>query len=68
MMSAKLAPLGLFKINAFWNKVHHVISFIHDVTKNILLHESDYIEALVIWPKFGDSSISMREIIIASIL
>ena len=33
MMSAKLATLGLLKINVFWNNSYDVIISIHDVTK-----------------------------------
>ena len=52
--SAKLATLGLLKIKVFWNKT--------------LSCDSNYIADLAIWPKFGNSSISMREVIIISIL
>ena len=66
-MSAKLATLGFLKIKAFWNKGYDVIIFAGDVNK-ILSRDSNYIVDVVMWPKFGNSSISMREVIITSIL
>ena len=67
-MSAKLATLGLFKIKAPWNKEYDVIISVHDVTKNILSLDSNYIVDVIMWPEFGNSSISMKEVIITSIL
>ena len=60
IMSAKFATLGLLKIKVFWNKDY-------DVTSKIVSHESNYIVDVVMWPKFDNSSISMREVIITSI-
>ena len=68
MMSAKMATLGLLKIKVFWNKGYDVIISVHDVTNKILSSDSNYIIDVVMWPKFGNSSISMREVIITSIL
>ena len=34
----------------------------------MLAHVSNYIVAVIMWPKFGNSSISVREVIIPSIL
>ena len=68
MTLAKLATLGLLKINVFWNKGCNVIVFVHDVTNKILLRDSNYIVDVVKRPKFGNFSISMTEVIIASIL
>ena len=68
MMSAKMATLGLLKIKVFWNKGYDVIISVHDVTNKILSRDSNYIIDVVMWPKFGNSSISMREVIITSIL
>ena len=67
-MSAKLATLGLLKKKVFWNKGYDVITPACDVTNKILPHESNYIVDVVMWPKFGNSSISMKEIIKTSIL
>ena len=41
---------------------------VHDVTNNILTCHSNYVVVLVMWPKFGNSSISVREAIMTSIL
>ena len=62
LMSAKLATLGLLKINLFWNKDYDHIISVHDITSKILSHDSYYIAEAVMWPKFGKSSISMREV------
>ena len=62
-MSAKLAFLGLFKIKVFWSKGYEVIIFVHDVTNKMLSHDWSYILDVVMWPKYGNSSISMREVI-----
>ena len=66
-MSAKLAALGLLRIRLFRNERYDVIIYDHDVNSKILSRESNYIVDMVMWPKFGSSSISMREVIITSI-
>ena len=68
MMSAKMATPGFLKITAFWNKGYDVIIYVHDVTRNFLSRDSNYIVHVVMWPKFGDSKISMRKVIVISIL
>ena len=67
-MSAKLVPLGLLKINIFSNKDYGIITCAYDVTNKILSRNSKYIVDVVMWLKFGNSSISMREVIVTSIL
>ena len=67
-MSAKMATPGLLKIMVLWNKVYGVIIPVDDVTNKILSRDSNYIADVFIWPKFGNSSISMREVITTSIL
>ena len=62
-MSAKMATLGLLKIKIFWNKGQDVITCVHDVTNKILSGNSSYIVDVIMWRKFGNSSISMREVI-----
>ena len=64
MMSAKMATPGLLKTTAFWNKSYDVIIPAHDISNKILSLESNYIVDMVMWPKFGNSSISVREVII----
>ena len=68
MMSAKIATPGLLKITIFWNKGYDVIIPVDDVTNKMLSHYSSFIVDVFMWPKFGNSSISMREVITASIL
>ena len=65
MISAKLATL---KIKVFWNKGYDVIVSVRDVTNKVLSCDSNYIVDVVMWPKFGSSCISMRAVIITSIL
>ena len=62
MMLAKMDNLGLLKIKVFWNKGYDIIIFVHDVTNKILSSDRNYIVDVVIWPKFDNSSISMREV------
>ena len=68
MMSAKMANPGLRKIKVFWKKGYGVIIFVNDVDIKILLHNSNYIVDVVTWPQFGNSSISMRKVLITSSL
>ena len=60
MMSAKMANLGLFKIEVFRKKVSDVIAFVHEDINETLSSDSNYNVDVVMWPKFGDSSISMK--------
>ena len=68
MMSAKLTPLDSLKIKVFWNKDYNIIINIHDVINKILSRDSDCTVDVLLWPKFGNSSISIREVIIKSML
>ena len=68
MTSAKMANPGLRKIKVFWKKGYDVIIFVNDVNIKILSRNSNYIVDVVTWPKFGNSSISMRKVIITSSL
>ena len=68
MMPAKLATPGLLKIMVFLNEGYDVISSAHDVINKTLSRELNYIIDVVMWPKFRNSSISMSEVIITSIL
>ena len=67
MMSAEIATSGLLKIKVFWNKGYDVIISVHDVTNKILSRDSNYIIDVVMWPKFGNCSVSMRKVIITSV-
>ena len=68
MMSAKMANPVLLKIKVIWNDGYEIITSAHDVTSKILSLDSNYIVSVVMWPKFGNTSLSMREVIITSIL
>ena len=68
MMSAKIVTPGLLKITVFWNQGYDVIISVDDVTKKILSLDSNYIVDVLMCQKFGNCSISMREVITTSIL
>ena len=68
MITAKMATASLLKINIFSIKGFYVIYSVYDVTNKILSHDSNYIVDVVMWPKFCNSSISIREVIVTSIL
>ena len=68
MMSAKMATPGLLKTRVFWKKGYGVIICVHDVTNTFLSGDSNYIIDVAMWPKFGNCSISMRKVIVTSIL
>ena len=59
---------GLLKITVFWNKGYGVIISVDDVTNKALWHDSNYTVDVFMWPKFGNSSISMRDVITTSVL
>ena len=63
-MSAKLATLGLLKINGFWNTGYDVIISVHDFTSKIISRDSNYVVDGVMWPKFVNSNICRRKVII----
>ena len=67
MMSAKMATPGLLKIKVFWNKGYDVIISVHDVTNKILSRDSNYNVNVVMWPKFGNSSISVRKVVTSTL-
>ena len=41
---------------------------VHDVTNKVLSRDSIFCVNLFMWPKFGNSSTSVREVIVTSIL
>ena len=63
-----MAAAGLLQIKLFWNKDYDVIMSVYDVNNKILSRKLSYIVGSLIWPKFCNYSISMREIIKTSIL
>ena len=68
MMSAKMATSGLLIIKVFWKKCYDVIISVHYVINKILSRDSNYDVNVTMWRKFGNSSISVREVIITLIL
>ena len=67
-MSAKIATPDLLKITVFWNKGYDVIISVDDVTNKILSRDSNYVADAFMWPKFGNCSISMREVMTTSVV
>ena len=68
IMSAKLATLGLLKINLLWNKGYDIFSSVDEVADKILSRDAIYIVDVVMWSKSGNSRISITGVIITSIL
>ena len=74
IMLAKMGTLGLLEIMLFWKKVYDVIISVHDVTNKILSRDLSYNIYIYIyiymvrWPKVCCSSISMRKVMITSVL
>ena len=66
MMQAKLAALGLLKIKVTWSKGYDVIISVHCLCP--LSRDSNYIVGVAMWPKFCNSSNSMRVVIMTSFL
>ena len=63
IMSAKIATPAFLKIMEFWNKGYDAIIPVDGVTNKVSSRDSNYIVGLLMWPKFGNCSISMREVI-----
>ena len=68
IMSSQMTAQGVLKITIFWNKGYYVINYVHGIINKIFAHDSDYIVDVANWPKFGNYSISMKEVTIISIL
>ena len=64
-----MMPAKFGNIKVFWNNdCYNIRVSVHDIINKILSRDSNYIVDVVMRPKFGNSSISMREVIITSIL
>ena len=63
MVSSELVSLDLLKVKIFWNKGYDVVIFVHVFTSKDLWREWNYIRDVAMWLKFGNSSISMKEVI-----
>ena len=68
MMLAKLATLGLLEIRLLWNEFYEVIKYANDLTNKILSRGSNHIVNMIMRQNIGNSSISLREVIIISSL
>ena len=68
MMSAKMTTPGFLKATVLWDKGYDVIIPVDDVTDKILCRDSNDIVDALMWPKFGNCSIFMREVVTISIL
>ena len=68
IMSGKMATLDHLKMKVFWNKGYNVIISVYDVTKKVSPRDANDIVDVVMWLKFGNSSISMREVIITVVV
>ena len=67
MISGKMATSGFLKTTVFWNKGYDTIISVDDVTNKIFWHDSNCIVDLFMWTKFGNSRISMREVVTTSV-
>ena len=65
LMSAKLATPGIAEIKIFWNAGYGVIKNVDDITKK-LSRDAKYIADLLMWLRFGNSSVSKREVFVTS--
>ena len=63
MMSAKVATLECLKLTVFQNAAYDLIIPVDEVTTKILSLDWNYVVDVFMWPRFGNSSISMREVI-----
>ena len=63
-----MATPGPLKIKVLWNIGYDTVIFVHGATSQIPSRDSNYIVDVVMWPKFGNFNISMREVITISIL
>ena len=67
MMSAKMAALDILKNNGILKKSYDVRILVDDVINKILSRHSNHIVDVPMFPEFGNSIISMRELITTSI-
>ena len=68
MRSAKLTTSVFLETKILWNKSYDVIIFVYDITKETLPGDCNYSIDVVMWTKFGNSSIVMNEAIVTSTL
>ena len=68
MMSAKMTTPEFLKITVFWNKRYDAIILVNDASNKILSRDSNYIVDMFMWPKFGNYSTSIKEVMTSSVL
>ena len=68
ILSAKMATPSLLKVNVFSNKGYDAIIHVHDITNKFWSSGLNCIVDLFMWPKFSNCNISMRKVIITSII
>ena len=59
MLPAYIATSDLPKVKIFWDKDYGAIISLHDITKKNLSRDTNHIIDMIMWRKFGNSSISM---------
>ena len=62
MMAKKGDISSLLRSTVFWKKVSEI--YVHDISNKILLCDSNHIAGLVMWSKFANSSIFLKEVIV----
>ena len=62
MISTEMANPGLFKIKLYWNKDYDLITSVHDVTKNILSLDSNYIVDAVMLSCFKFNNLRLAQV------
>ena len=65
---SKIGYSRLFQNKGIRNNGYDVKIPAQDLTNKILSRNSDYNVDVVMWPKVGNSSISVKEVVITSIL
>ena len=61
MLSIKMTITGSVEIKVSWNKSYDVIICLDGVINKVLSDNLNHIVEMVMWPKFVNSSISIRE-------
>ena len=64
VMPTELVTVGVFKIKVFCNEGYDIVISVSGVINKTFSRASNYIVDLGMWPKFGNSNISMREVVI----
>ena len=67
VITSILYTVGRGVPKVFWNKGYDVLISFHDATNKISSRDSNHILAVVMWQKFGNSSMSMRQVSMTSI-